>query len=911
MSDKVPVVAENTVDTEKELEDLLKDWLDIINSLMINGLLDSAINLFTPDVVNNILVSIGEKVTKWLMVDEKQSLKDLVTKLKSKTWTTITEEKFNETITLIDKATLKNDDTKVDWAKPIEATPEEIATLKTEIMAQVDSFKTWLEKEFDKIINSLFLWFWKIEVEKNKEEFIKKIEEFSTSITSATTVKDVLQIVRNNIDLMKTKISKSTDKEKAKDLISFVNKQIPVFEKTLADKQTQFGLTIESSPNINQSNESSEKPKDNTILWQLQSIGDMFNEAKDTIDDYIYNKWFWKTIIFILETIRMLFGVSLETVVWWIPWAESLKIFEKIQKLYWEKFTLDGNQKDLLQGIYNWAKDFPKDPKWDYDVKYKELGVDWKTSTEKPITIDKKATQELLKSQFLTKLEEKDDQWNLKNWNLINYDLLVSLCGKDGIEIEENWDQRINTVIKKIVPESEIKTKIEMLIDKIFESKDTWTKVLPSGIEYINNVLCKDATKTVDKIDTNQDIAMLLWLYIMKWTYFYNTVEYWYADLPNKGNAESVKNVKDLETKYIWIKFESASNWNYKVKYGDKYLFDWAEKTVVDLTEANLKIEIKKYEEAVLKAEFDNPDNWEEWNDKNYPFLSKVFVSDTDFTSKLTGDDEITKYKYLAEHLEDYKGKKDQIKKFFEYLKTVETSDKKKLYNSDLDKIINNVTTYTLANNGWVIVLKEVAGTDNDSSNNIKIENWLASYLKTADSSTTAESDTSNAESSENSESVWELSYPLGWGKVEIHNWFWNTKPPLYSEKKPHIWIDLDANRWDSVFSVQDWTILEVWDNNTNAWFYVKIKWKDGTNISYCHLKEKSTLKVWDYITSWDPIWIVWKTCWTSNRVTEEHLHLTFRKGKDAFDPLEEWSKFKDLFDVNNNTVWIEDEEVV
>lgn len=119
-------------------------------------------------------------------------------------------------------------------------------------------------------------------------------------------------------------------------------------------------------------------------------------------------------------------------------------------------------------------------------------------------------------------------------------------------------------------------------------------------------------------------------------------------------------------------------------------------------------------------------------------------------------------------------------------------------------------------------------------------------------------------------------------------------KHPVTGKESFHLWIDLDIETWDPIYSASDWVIEEINLNAWNAWTIFKVRSKaepEDIFISYLHCDSfDRKRKVWDSISAWDVIWKWWnKWVWTGS-------HLDIRAKTISGKPINLWPSLKAIW---------------
>ena len=102
---------------------------------------------------------------------------------------------------------------------------------------------------------------------------------------------------------------------------------------------------------------------------------------------------------------------------------------------------------------------------------------------------------------------------------------------------------------------------------------------------------------------------------------------------------------------------------------------------------------------------------------------------------------------------------------------------------------------------------------------------------------------------------LWWASYEYGWDVG--YGW--------------HTWVDIATSKWTPVYSIAEWTVIQVLNNDSERWNSISVKHKINwqTIVSnYSHLS-KINIEEWDNVKVWEKIWEVGST-WNS---TWNHLH--------------------------------------
>lgn len=136
--------------------------------------------------------------------------------------------------------------------------------------------------------------------------------------------------------------------------------------------------------------------------------------------------------------------------------------------------------------------------------------------------------------------------------------------------------------------------------------------------------------------------------------------------------------------------------------------------------------------------------------------------------------------------------------------------------------------------------------------------------------------------------------FPTGNKKIPTDIAHLRKKHPVTGKESFHLWIDLDIEKWDPIYSASNWIVEEISLNAWNAWTIFKVRSKaepEDIFISYLHCESfESKRKAWDPINAWDIIWKWWnKWAWTWS-------HLDIRAKTISGKPINLWPSLKAIW---------------
>ncbi len=131
---------------------------------------------------------------------------------------------------------------------------------------------------------------------------------------------------------------------------------------------------------------------------------------------------------------------------------------------------------------------------------------------------------------------------------------------------------------------------------------------------------------------------------------------------------------------------------------------------------------------------------------------------------------------------------------------------------------------------------------------------------------------------------------------LTITSWFWyRTHPVTGIKNSPHYGIDIWVALWTPIHAIEAWKVTFSGRSDSGG-NMITIESADGRTFSYLHMKDPSTFKKDDLVTTTDVIWNIGST----GSSTGPHLHLAEKKDGEFVNPLKD-EKITPLFEEYKN----------